>query len=462
MLLGGLLALPARGEAKEPWLLDAELSVGAPLNTPQRDWFGFGGSLALGVQKPLASWIALSLRLRSGGFLDGDTPDVAGVKDPGMASINLGTLGVSLRLPDGTVRRGTGLFLEGNAGGGFTGKELRPAFDVGLGYGFAVGTGFAIAPVVRYLQVIQPNKELDPYDARIGLLGVRLTMLDARPTKSVPEVIEGPRDRDGDGIPDVRDECIDVPEDKDGYQDEDGCPDPDNDLDGILDVNDGCPNMPEDMDGFQDEDGCPDEDNDQDGILDVDDQCPLEPETINGEQDQDGCPDQGLIVMHDDRIVLEERVLFDVLRARVKSSAMPVLEAIVRLWRQHPEWTKVRIEGHADVRGDAQFNQELSERRAANVRAALVKLGMSPDIIVAEGFGASRLLTTGTDEEDHRKNRRVEFVVIARYGDDGTVEPPPAEPEAAKPAPQQDTTVLIDPDEDPEAGATGTAGEAKK
>ena len=87
----------------------------------------------------------------------------------------------------------------------------------------------------------------------------------------------------------------------------------------------------------------------------------------------------------------------------------------------------MRIEGHAYIRGDAAFNQALSERRAANVRAALVKLGLNPELATAEGFGATRLLTTGTSEEDHRANRRVEFVVIARYGDDGS---PPEDPEA--------------------------------
>ena len=51
-------------------------------------------------------------------------------------------------------------------------------------------------------------------------------------------------DRDGDGIPDDIDKCPDEPEDFDGFQDEDGCPDPDNDGDGILDVDDKCPNEP--------------------------------------------------------------------------------------------------------------------------------------------------------------------------------------------------------------------------
>jgi len=131
-------------------------------------------------------------------------------------------------------------------------------------------------------------------------------------------------DRDGDGIKDDVDKCPDEPEDFDGFQDVDGCPDPDNDNDGIpdvddrcpdipgprethgcpsqdgngdrdgdgiLDKNDKCPDEPEDKDGFQDADGCPDPDNDKDGIPDKQDQCPNDPEDKDGFQDADGCPD---------------------------------------------------------------------------------------------------------------------------------------------------------------------------
>ncbi|MEZ4361761.1 MAG: OmpA family protein [Kofleriaceae bacterium] len=101
-------------------------------------------------------------------------------------------------------------------------------------------------------------------------------------------------DRDGDGIKDDVDACPDAPEDFDGFQDDDGCPDPDNDRDNILDVDDQCPNVPEDKDGVDDEDGCPDGtegDRDGDGILDKDDECPEVPEDFDGFQDEDGCPD---------------------------------------------------------------------------------------------------------------------------------------------------------------------------
>lgn len=102
----------------------------------------------------------------------------------------------------------------------------------------------------------------------------------------------GGRDRDGDGIPDRRDGCPDEPEDRDGFEDDDGCPDLDNDGDGIPDRHDDCPDEAEDFDGYQDHDGCPDPDNDGDGIPDVIDQCPDEPETFNGYKDRDGCPDE--------------------------------------------------------------------------------------------------------------------------------------------------------------------------
>jgi len=117
-----------------------------------------------------------------------------------------------------------------------------------------------------------------------------------------PEDFDGFEDEDGcpdpdndrDGIPDVDDKCPDIPEDKDGIEDEDGCPEGeknDRDGDGIPDDVDKCPDDPEDKDGFQDEDGCPDPDNDGDGIRDVDDLCPNDPEDKDGFEDEDGCPD---------------------------------------------------------------------------------------------------------------------------------------------------------------------------
>ncbi len=64
-------------------------------------------------------------------------------------------------------------------------------------------------------------------------------------------------DRDGDGIPDDRDQCPRLAEDHDGYQDADGCPDADNDDDGIVDQEDACPNVPGVRSADPRKNGCP-------------------------------------------------------------------------------------------------------------------------------------------------------------------------------------------------------------
>jgi hypothetical protein len=118
-----------------------------------------------------------------------------------------------------------------------------------------------------------------------------------------PEDFDGFEDNDGcpdvdndrDGVLDRNDECPNQAEDRDAYEDEDGCPESNNvdrDGDGVEDEADACPDDPEDMDSYEDGDGCPDPDNDRDGILDVDDLCPNDREDIDGFEDQDGCPDK--------------------------------------------------------------------------------------------------------------------------------------------------------------------------
>jgi hypothetical protein len=96
-------------------------------------------------------------------------------------------------------------------------------------------------------------------------------------------------DKDKDGVPNKTDACAEDPEDADGFEDDNGCPDPDNDADTLLDADDKCMNEPEDKDMFQDTDGCPDPDNDGDGVFDAEDKCAQEKE--DGQGAKDGCPD---------------------------------------------------------------------------------------------------------------------------------------------------------------------------
>ncbi|HVU05059.1 MAG TPA: hypothetical protein VHE30_25090 [Polyangiaceae bacterium] len=160
-----------------------------------------------------------------------------------------------------------------------------------------------------------------------GILGVELPLTSAVGDPVVRPVLGvswAPRfeDADQDGIEDEKDECPELAEDRDGFEDQDGCPDFDDDDDGVPDDQDKCPKSKEDADGFQDDDGCDDPDNDGDGVPDAADQCPNdkgpangpkpgcvdpdpdhdgvlldkdrcpnEPEDRDGWQDADGCPD---------------------------------------------------------------------------------------------------------------------------------------------------------------------------
>ncbi len=144
-------------------------------------------------------------------------------------------------------------------------------------------------------------------------------------------------DTDGDGIPDSKDQCVMEPEDKDGYLDDDGCPDLDNDADGIPDAVDKCPNKPEDFDGFQDEDGCPDPDNDGDTVLDVNDFCPNTPGPPGG--DRPGCPKKNMLVVvtaHEIRIT--QQIQFEFNKATIKGDvSFKILDEIVQISEGQPE-----------------------------------------------------------------------------------------------------------------------------
>jgi hypothetical protein len=98
------------------------------------------------------------------------------------------------------------------------------------------------------------------------------------------------RDSDGDGVQNAKDKCPLIPEDHDGHDDGDGCPDDDNDGDRRPDGEDKCPADAEDLDGFDDDDGCPELDNDGDKIEDLADKCPNDPEDGKEPYPKDGCP----------------------------------------------------------------------------------------------------------------------------------------------------------------------------
>jgi large repetitive protein len=204
------------------------------------------------------------------------------------------------------------------------------------------------------------------------------------------------------------------PEDFDGFEDEDGCPEKDNDADGIPDTMDKCPNEPEDRDGFQDADGCPDPDNDGDGFPDAQDKCPNEAEVINGVEDDDGCPDRGnaLVVVSPDRLELLEAVEFK--KTVIQKTSMNLLAQIGATLRAHPSILRLRITVHVQPTKKPDADKKLSEQRAQAIKDWLVTYGIDPKRLDPRGFGGTNPLVDPKTKNAAAINDRVDLVILER------------------------------------------------
>ncbi|WP_254614900.1 OmpA family protein [Myxococcus sp. CA056] len=267
------------------------------------------------------------------------------------------------------------------------------------------------------------------------------------------------QDSDGDNVPDVRDRCPNEAEDKDGFQDSDGCPDPDNDGDGVVDGEDSCP----DVKGLKERKGCPEVDTDGDGITDEFDKCPDKP----GPKDYDGCPDTDgdevpdneddcpeqfgppenngcpfdsppYVFVESDRIRIKGNVLFETGSAVIQKRSYPLLDEVATVLRKNPTLGPVLIEGHTDNRGSRQLNMGLSDKRARSVLEYLVSKSIDRKRLSSEGFGFDRPIATNDTALGRAKNRRVDFKLVrSEVETEGreTVVPAGQQPPAGKQAP---------------------------
>jgi OOP family OmpA-OmpF porin len=260
---------------------------------------------------------------------------------------------------------------------------------------------------------------------------------DACPDEPGPKETRGcpvAKDTDGDGIPDDIDRCPLDPEDQDGFQDEDGCPDPDNDGDGVVDKVDACPNMA----GPIENRGCPVLDRDGDGVPDGEDKCPDQagPKENQGcpdtDRDGDGVPDRldkcpddfgpppdgcpkkyTLLEVKKEKIEIKQQVHFATAKYRVLPDSFALLNQVVQVLNDFPKM-RVSIEGHTDNVGKEVTNMRLSQRRAEAVRDYLVSKGVTPDRLEAVGFGPTKPIASNKTAKGKAKNRRTEFRIVAR------------------------------------------------
>jgi outer membrane protein OmpA-like peptidoglycan-associated protein len=246
-------------------------------------------------------------------------------------------------------------------------------------------------------------------------------------------------DRDGDGIPDAKDACPDVAGVKSEDPKKNGCP-PDRDGDGIIDAEDACPDVkgvpsddpkkngcPPDRDGdgiIDAEDACPDvkgvpsddpkkngcpPDTDGDGIPDAADACPTQPGKPDPDPKKNGCP---VVFISPTKIEILDQVQFATASDVILPASDGLLTNVARILNDHPEMTKILVEGHTDNRGGKVFNKGLSTRRAASVKRWLVKHGVAEKRLDSKGFGEEVPIGDNNTDEGRQKNRRVEFKIL--------------------------------------------------
>lgn len=218
-----------------------------------------------------------------------------------------------------------------------------------------------------------------------------------------------PPDRDKDGVIDGDDACPDEAGLRSDDKSKNGCPKlADRDEDGVPDAKDACP----DLKGIATQDpttnGCPG-DSDGDGIKDDKDACPFEKGGADKDPTKNGCPKS--VRVTEGEIIILQQVQFDSGRATIKKVSDALLDEVAGVFQEHPEITRVEIQGHTDNTGKAKENQTLSQNRAESVKKALVKRGIDEGRLTAKGFGQDVAIADNKTEAGRQKNRRVQFKI---------------------------------------------------
>jgi len=110
------------------------------------------------------------------------------------------------------------------------------------------------------------------------------------------------------------------------------------------------------------------------------------------------------------RTIVLDNVLFDFDKTAIKPDGAKILDRLIAFLKENPD-KRVALEGHTDSVGTPQYNQGLSERRAASVKDYLTKRGVAANRVSTAGFGLTRPIADNKTAEGRAKNRRVEIKV---------------------------------------------------
>ncbi len=196
----------------------------------------------------------------------------------------------------------------------------------------------------------------------------------------------------------------------------------DPDGDGVLASVDLCPTVAEDRDGFDDADGCPELDDDHDGIADAFDLCPRAPEIVDGVLDLDGCPDRrdasGAIETLNavDWSAITPRLEFAEGTDTLTADSVAALASWTELARLNPWITRLEIGVYVHPSSDPQADRRRAQARADDVVGRVRSAGLDPWRIEIRELGA---VPPGVPE-------RTRVAVIGATGEHPALSPDPS------------------------------------
>jgi hypothetical protein len=235
---------PAQGHAqgRERLGVRGEVALSLPVG-PQAARFVAGAGVGVAGSLHVAPWLALELGYRGQAF-------TSAVTDHGAFH----ALGAALELRPPLAQASGELALAGGLEAVVTGDLVRLGVSGRIGYELELYDQLGLGPFFGFQHIVQPDDAAQGgEDASFVFIGLSGSW---HPRPAPPPADS---DRDGDGILDTADQCPERAEDRDGYRDDNGCPDMDNDDDGFPDDVDRCPNAAEDINGDDDDDGCPED-----------------------------------------------------------------------------------------------------------------------------------------------------------------------------------------------------------
>jgi outer membrane protein OmpA-like peptidoglycan-associated protein len=112
-----------------------------------------------------------------------------------------------------------------------------------------------------------------------------------------------------------------------------------------------------------------------------------------------------------DKIVIKEKIQFDVDKTTIKPESNSLLDEITQVIKDNPRIKKISIEGHTDGDGSDKYNLKLSDGRAKSVMEYLTSHGVEAGRLTAKGFGESKPIASNDTPEGKEQNRRVEFLI---------------------------------------------------